>query len=367
MHLTNLSLLNFKNCVQVSVEFSSRVNCFLGNNGQGKTNLLDAIHYLSYTKSFFNSIDSQNILFNQPFLTIESSCSLDDELIHLHCAVKRGDKKVFRKNKKAYKKLSNHIGLMPVVMITPYDINLVLGGSDIRRKFIDVLISQFNKSYLDELIGYNKLLLQRNKLLKKWASSNLYQPDLIEVINFQLAEKGNFIHTNRKQFLLDFIPEFNRIYQKISNTNENVQLVYESTLNDNEFLKLLENNIDRDRALTHTSHGVHKDDLVFKIHDQPLKKFGSQGQQKSFLIALKLAKFQFIKNQKGVAPILMLDDIFDKLDNDRVSYLLDLINSQNLGQTFITDTDLKKVPSILNSMKIDFQAFEIKNGQTISL
>ena len=367
MHLSNLSLLNFKNCQEISIEFSERVNCFLGNNGQGKTNLLDAIHYLSYTKSFFNSIDSQNILFNQPFLTIESNCMVDDESVHLHCALKRGDKKIFRKNKKAYKRLSDHIGLLPVVMITPFDINLVLDGSEIRRKFIDVLISQFNKAYLDQLIGYNRLLLQRNKLLKKWAESNLFQPDLLEVINVQLVEKGNFIYSTRKQFLLDFIPEFNHFYEKISKSSEHVELHYESSLNGNTFSSLLQENLDKDRRLTYTSVGIHKDDLIFKIHDQPLKKFGSQGQQKSFLIALKLAKFQFIKNQKGFAPILLLDDIFDKLDNNRVSYLLDLIQSKELGQTFITDTDLEKVPAILASMKIDYKAFEINNGKTKQL
>jgi DNA replication and repair protein RecF len=367
MHLTNLSLLNFKNCQDLSFVFSNRVNCFLGKNGQGKTNILDAIHYMSYTKSFFNSIDSQNILFDAPFLAIQASCQLNEEIVELHCGMKRGDKKVFRKNKKAYKKLSEHIGFMPVVMITPYDINLVLDGSEVRRRFIDALISQFERPYLEHLIFYNRLLLQRNKLLKKWANSNSFQPDLLEVIDMQLVEKGNIIYKSRKTFLIDFIPTFNNYYQKLSNSKEKVELFYDSTLNNNDFASLLKDSIGKDRQITHTSVGIHRDDLLFKIHGQPLKKYGSQGQQKSFLIALKLAKFQFIKNQKDFPPILLLDDIFDKLDSERVSYLLDLIENEDLGQTFITDTDLEKVPNILNSMKIAFKAFEINNGFAVQL
>ncbi len=367
MYLTNLALLNFKNCQELSFDFSNRVNCFLGKNGQGKTNVLDAIHYLSYTKSFFNSIDSQNILFDAPFLAIQAKCILNDDVFHLHCGMKRGDKKIFRKNKKAYKKLSEHIGFMPAVMITPYDINLILDGSDIRRKFIDALISQFERSYLEELIFYNRLLLQRNKLLKKWSDTNSFQADLLEVIDLQLVEKGNNIYNRRKAFLNDFIPEFNNFYQKLSNSNEKVDLIYDSSLNDNDFATLLKESIHKDLKITHTSVGIHKDDLSFKIHGYPLKKYGSQGQQKSFLIALKLAKFHFIKNQKGFAPILLLDDIFDKLDNQRVSYLLKLIENEDLGQTFITDTDLEKIPSILKSMNVDFKAFELNDGLAVQL
>ena len=367
MHLTNLALLNFKNIQELKLDFSDKVNCFLGKNGQGKTNILDAIHYLSYTKSFFNAIDSQNILFGSPFFTLQTSCVIKEDSFDLHCGMKKGDKKVFRKNKKAYKKLSEHIGLMPVVMITPYDINLVLGGSDMRRKFVDVLISQFNKTYLEVLISYNKLLAQRNKLLKKWAETNSFQEDLLAVIDHQLVEKGNIIYNNRVSFLKDFIPEFNNFYKKISNSNEQVDLIYESSLHSEDFAAILEKNLSKDRSLTYTSVGIHKDDLVFKIHDYPLKKYGSQGQQKSFLIALKLAKFQFIKIQKGFAPILLLDDIFDKLDRERVNYLLDLLKNEVLGQTFITDTDLEKVPSILTNMNINFKAFEISEGNATSL
>jgi len=367
MHLSKLSLLNFKNCLEVSFNFSDRVNCFLGNNGQGKTNILDAIHYLSYTKSYFNSIDSQNISFNHPFFVIQGEFMLENELQDLYCGMKRGEKKIFRKNKKTYSRLADHIGFLSVVMITPYDSNLVLDGSDIRRKFIDALISQINREYLENLIFYNKILIQRNTLLKKWAENGVFQKDLLDIIDVQLIDKAKFIHSIRAQFLKSFIPEFNEYYKKIAQVDEHVELVYESSLNNEMMEDLLKTNLNKDRKLKYTSDGIHRDDLLFKINDFPLKKYGSQGQQKSFLIALKLAKFNFIREKKGFTPILLLDDIFDKLDHNRVNYIVDLIEKEKLGQTFITDTDIKKVPGILKAMKVDFKAFEIQQGSSKEL
>ena len=364
MHLAKLSLLNFKNCLEVSFDFSERVNCFLGNNGQGKTNILDAIHYLSYTKSYFNSIDSQNISFDHPFFVIQGEFNLDNENHQLYCGMKRGEKKTFRKNKKTYSRLADHIGLLPVVMITPYDSNLVLEGSEIRRKFMDALISQFDRDYLESLIFYNKILSQRNTLLKKWADNGIFHKDLLEIIDVQLIEKAKTIHETRSNFLKSFIPEFNEYYNKIAQVDEKVELVYESSLNHSLMKDILANNLEKDRRIKYTSDGIHRDDLLFKINDHPLKKYGSQGQQKSFLIALKLAKFNFIREKKGFTPILLLDDIFDKLDLNRVNYLVDLIEKEKLGQTFITDTDLDKVPGILNALKVDYKAFEINQGNS---
>lgn len=236
-------------------------------------------------------------------------------------------------------------------------------GSETRRKFLDRLISQFNKPYLDNLIGYNKLLSHRNATLKQMAENQSFNADLLAVIDFQLVEKGNFVHQERKQFLKEFIPVFNRFYSDISNQKEIVSLTYTSTLNDTSFEELLKNNIHKDRAITYTTKGVHRDDLEFKIMgDYALKKFASQGQQKSFLIALKLAQFEYIKQKKGFSPILLLDDVFDKLDESRVNYILQMIAQKKLGQTFITDTSLTKASEILTKLNVDFKSFKIEDG-----
>ncbi len=368
MNLSHLSLINFKNFDDISLDLNPSVNCFLGNNGEGKTNLLDAIYYLSYTKSYFNSIDSQNIKFGEPFFVNQGVFELKGELFNVYCGVKKGTKKQFKLNKKNYAKLAEHIGKFPVVLITPYDSNLILEGSELRRKFLDSLISQFDRGYLDDLIRYNKLLNNRNATLKQMAERGSFNPDLLEVIDFQLMEKGTRIYNTRKDFLDDFIPVFNQFYRDISNQSEQVDLNYSSALHHSSFEKLLSDNLERDRRLTYTSQGIHKDDLEFKIMgDYSLKKFASQGQQKSFLIALKLAQFEYIKQQKGFPPILLLDDIFDKLDDNRVSYILKLIANNNLGQTFITDTNLTKVPTILKDLGINFSAFEVKNNNHASI
>ena len=368
MHLNHLSLVNFKNCAESSFDFSNRVNCFLGNNGEGKTNLLDAIYYLSNCKSYFNSIDSQNVKFNEPFFVLQGRFELEDQkLEEIYCGVKIGQKKIVKKNKKQYKRLAEHVGLLPVVLITPYDSNLILDGSDIRRKFMDIIISQFDRAYLESLIHYNKLLAQRNALLKQFAESGNFQKDALDIWDFQLVEKGEIIHQKRKDFLEEFIPVFNHFYEDISNKSEEVGLNYSSLLNEDEFALLLENNIVKDRKSTYTSVGIHKDDLEFTIAGYPLKKFGSQGQQKSFLIALKLSKFNYIKSKKGFSPILLLDDIFDKLDETRVNFLLGLISKGELGQTFITDTSLAKVPTILKKLNVNFKSFKITAGEAINI
>ena len=361
MHLNSLSLVNFKNISQVEMALSERVNCFIGDNGQGKTNILDAIYHLGYTKSFFNSIDSQNIKFDESFYVIQGKVENGDDEFALYCALKRADKKVFKKNKKVYKKLADHIGLFPVVMITPYDINLVLEGSETRRRFLDALIAQFDKNYLQVLLQYNKLLKQRNALLK--IQNKSISNELMEVYELQMEDKAHFIYDRRSIFVKDFIPIFNDFYSDISSNKENVGLNYISALQEASMKEIFRKNRERDNVLSYTSSGVHRDDLSFTIENNALKKFGSQGQQKTFLIALKLAMFEYIKMKKNITPILLLDDIFDKLDDHRVGYILKLIEKNNLGQTFITDTSPNKIPDILKDLNVEHKSFIINQGK----
>ena len=363
MYLSNLSLLNFKNISQADLELSNRVNCFLGDNGQGKTNLLDAIYHLSYTKSFFNSIDSQNVMFDESLYVIQGVVKNEQEEYKLYCGLKKGDKKIFKKNKKIYKKLADHIGFFPVVMITPYDINLILEGGETRRRFFDALIAQFDKNYLFELLHYNKLLKQRNAFLK----TNTNSVDLLEVYDDQMIEKAQSIHESRKKFIDEFKPIFNKFYKDISSNKEGVGLNYQSALHENTMKELFINNRTKDQLIGHTSSGIHRDDFLFSIKNNPLKKFGSQGQQKTYLIALKLAKFEYIKLKKNINPVLLLDDIFDKLDDHRVGYILNLIEKNNLGQTFITDTSKEKIPQILSNLNIESNLFWIDNGNSSKL
>ena len=315
-------------------------------------------YHLSYTKSYFNSIDSQNIMFDESFYVIQGLVSDDSEESGLYCALKKGDKKVFRKNKKVYKRLADHIGVFPVVMITPYDINLILDGSEIRRRFLDSLISQFDKSYLMELLHYNKLLKQRNALLKSKKNAD----DLMQIYELQMAEKAQFIHAKRNSFVVDFVPIFNKYYSDISSNREQVSLEYQSSLHDHSMEDLFKLNREKDKILSYTSAGIHRDDLNFSITNCSLKKFGSQGQQKTILIALKLAKFQYIRLKKKINPVLLLDDVFDKLDDHRVGYILKLIEEDKLGQTFITDTSPTKIPGILKDLNVDHKFFQISNG-----
>lgn len=363
MYLKNLSLINFKNVPEADFEFSSDVNCFLGLNGEGKTNILDGIHYLSLTKSYFNHRDNQNIKFDEPFFVIQGVFEKDKEEVNIYCGMKAGEKKAFKKNKKNYTKLAEHVGLLPVVMISPNDTALILEGSEVRRKFIDSIISQFDKEYLSKLMNYNKVFQQRNALLKQFAERGIYQEDMLEVMDMQIAPLGDWIHQRRKDFLDEFIPVFNQFYRDLSNGKEAVSLVYDSQLNQGNLEELLQSNRHKDRSAQYTTQGIHKDDLEFTIKEHPLKKYGSQGQQKSYLIALKLATHAYTKEKKGFAPILLLDDIFDKLDDKRIDYLLGMIKEGKLGQTFITDTNTEKVPSILERLGIDFRAFEIAEGQ----
>jgi DNA replication and repair protein RecF len=359
MYLQKLSLVNFKNLESQSFDFQQKINCFVGNNGVGKTNILDAIYYLSFAKSYFNSIAGQNIRHGEAFFMIEGDYILNDRTEKIVCSLKKGQKKVLKRNGKNYEKFSEHIGQLPLVIISPADRDLVTEGSDTRRKFIDGVISQQNKNYLKDILSYNKVLTQRNALLKYFAANRTFDALNLAVYNEQLSEYGARIYKVRKAFLENFIPIFNEKYQIISGDKESVNLVYKSQLNDFSIKELLQKSLEKDKILQYTSSGIHKDDLSFEIGEYPIKKFGSQGQQKSYLIALKFAQFEFIKQQTNVLPILLLDDIFDKLDESRVLQIINLVDNDEFGQIFITDTHSERTENIVKQSNKPYQIFKL--------
>ena len=356
MILKSITLTNYKSFSAKTVDFDPKINCFIGPNGIGKSNVLDAIYHLSFGKSYFNPISSQNIKHGEDFFAIKGSYKNESKEEVVIINFKKNDKKVIKRNNKKYEKFSDHIGFIPLVIISPSDRNLIAEGSDIRRKFIDSVISQSDKKYLENLINYNKILTQRNSLLKLIFKNKNFDKQTIQVYDSQLESIGEKIHLKRKMFLNDFIPVFKDKYKSISNNNEDVDIRYKTDLEFDKLSVLLQENIEKDMFLQYTSKGVHKDDLVFNINDYSVKKFGSQGQQKSLLIALKLAQFDFLKSQNKNNPILLLDDIFDKLDKNRVKQIINLVSADDFGQIFISDTDeertLESIKEINNSNKI---------------
>jgi DNA replication and repair protein RecF len=362
MYLQRLSVINFKNYTEAELAFADGVNVFVGNNGAGKTNLLDAIHYLSLCKSYFNPIDSQQIKQAADFFIITGSFEKNGHADNVACSVKRNQKKQFKRNKKDYQRLADHIGQFPLVMVSPYDISIIIEGSEERRKFIDNVISQTDNAYLDELINYNKVLMNRNALLKQIADTGRYDAGLFEVLDEQLTASGARVFEKRKAFMELFTPIFNQHYSYLSGDAEYVELVYDSQLLSDSFKGLLKKNSERDRVMERTLAGIHKDELVFSIHGMPMKKFGSQGQQKSFLIALKLAQYTYLYREKGFKPLLLLDDIFDKLDDLRVTRLMQMISNHDFGQVFITDTDINRVENIFNKIGVPITLFKVEEG-----
>ena len=362
MYIEDISIVNFKNLKDVNLEFSQKLNCFIGKNGSGKTNMLDAIYYLSFCKSFSNSIDLLNVNHEENFFMLNGNYKRMEASEAISCGLKRGHKKQFKRNSKIYKKLLEHIGLLPLVMITPSDVDLISGGSDERRKFIDGVISQYNQQYLIDLIKYNRALLQRNNLLKQFAAEHFYDSDLLEIWDLQLIEYGSRIHEERKVFIEKLIPVFQRYYSFISQDNEKVGLVHQSALYDEGLSDLLKNSLQKDKAIQFTTQGIHKDDLVFYIGEYPIKKLGSQGQMKTYLVALKLAQFDFVKEISGLKPILLLDDIFDKLDEFRVEQIVKVVAGEQFGQIFITDTNRSHLDAIITKMDTDFSIFNVDSG-----
>jgi DNA replication and repair protein RecF len=362
MFLSRLSVLNFKNHEDSSLDLSHNINCFVGDNGSGKTNLLDAIHYLSFTKSYFNSQDALNIKHEQPFLSIEGRFEKDGKEEVVHCGVKSGAKKVVKRNKKNYDRLADHIGLFPLVMVSPTDTNLILEGSESRRKYMDSVISQFDRAYLEQLIQYNKLIVQRNAVLKEMAKGSRFDTSTLDLYDEQVAPLSKKIFDRRKSFLEELLPVFNAYYRNISSNDEQINIEYKSQLLEGDMADLLRQHRERDRFLQFTSVGVHKDDLLFQLNGYSIKKMGSQGQQKTFLLALKLAQFDFMKVALGYKPMLLLDDIFDKLDDKRVEQLMTLVDQHHFGQIFITDTHPERSVHIFNKIKADFKVFQVTNG-----
>ncbi len=359
MHLKRLSLINYKNFSEIEFDFDAKINCFVGKNGIGKTNILDAIHHLALGKSYFNPLSIQNIRHGEDFFVIDGTFEKQNRTENIVCSLKKGQKKVLKRNGKIYDKFSEHIGFIPMVIISPSDTDLITEGSETRRKFIDGVISQLDSNYLQKIIQYQKTVSQRNALLKYFALNHVFETETLSIYNSQLDELGNDIFEKRKKFLEEFCPIFNNYHRIITNAAENVQLVYQSDLFSDNLISLLEQNINKDRALQYTSVGVHKDDLSFEIENYPIKKFGSQGQQKSFLIALKLAQFEFVKKQSGEKPILLFDDIFDKLDETRVAKIVEMVNNNEFGQLFISDTHPERTEKIVKSTHQSYKMFNL--------
>ena len=365
--LQKLSLYQFKNYDECSLELSERVTCFLGNNGSGKTNLLDAIYYLSTCKSYFNAIDSQNIQFDADQFAITGEFYRHGNSEQIICSVRRNQRKIFKRNFKEYDRLSEHIGLLPCVMVTPYDIELIWDGSEVRRKFLDSTLAQLSRTYLDDLIAYNHALLQRNTVLKTYAKQAHFPDDFLEIWDAQLIERATQIHDARSSFLQKFSGVFQRVYREISGGNEEVSFQFDSELNQTDMQQLLKNNARRDRQLERTSSGIHRDDIDFLMEGNPLKKFASQGQQKSFLFALKFAQYLFMRESAGVSPILLLDDFFDKIDESRVANIIGWLARNEIGQLFITDTSIERLPALLKKTGLDFRAWRTEQGKLESL
>jgi len=359
MIIKTLSLLNFKNHSEKKFEFSPQINCFVGNNGAGKTNILDALHYLSVGKSFLGNTDVNNIKNEEVFFTIDAEIQNDDSEDTIRILQPKEAKKIIKKNDKSYDRIADHIGYLPSVMISPYDSNLISDAGESRRKFLDSMISQTSSGYLFDLIQYQKTIQQRNALLKYFAKNRVWDQDSLEIYDDPITKSGTKIFEKRKDFVEQLNPIVQNFYQTISGGKETVSVVYESHLFENSFDTLLKDHIERDRMLTYTSKGIHKDDLLFEMNSVLIKKIGSQGQQKSFLISLKLAQMSLIKELTGKTPILLLDDIFDKLDDIRVAQLIELVNQENFGQIFITDTHRERTESVVKKINEESIIFEV--------
>ena len=359
LFLKKISIINYKNILDKEYELDPKINCFVGDNGVGKTNILDAVYHLSMGKSYFNVKNDQLINRGKDYMLVDGVFELNNKNESIVFSLKIGEKKVLKRNGKPYKKFSNHIGLIPVVLISPYDNDLINEGSSERRKFIDSIISQNDKEYLINLIAYTRVIQNRNKLLKQYNRSVDFDLDTIKVYDDQIYKLSEPIFKARDKFIKEFTPLVLEKYKHISNDKEKISIEYKSDLINNNIENLIKDSFQKDVILQYTSVGLHKDDFVFNIDENRIKRFGSQGQQKSFLIALKLAQFDYLKNETGNSPILLMDDVFDKLDLMRVKRIVEIVNSTNFGQLFLSDTDKERIEKVLSSLNLSSKIFEV--------
>tara|TARA_B100000945_G_scaffold98386_1_gene77052 strand:- start:301 stop:1389 length:1089 start_codon:yes stop_codon:yes gene_type:complete len=357
--LKKISIINYKNILDKEYELNPKINCFVGDNGVGKTNILDAVYHLSMGKSYFNVKNDQLINRGKDYMLVDGVFKLNNKNESIIFSLKIGEKKVLKRNGKPYKKFSNHIGLIPVVLISPYDNDLINEGSSERRKFIDSIISQNDKEYLINLIAYTRVIQNRNKLLKQYNKSVDFDLDTIRVYDDQIYKLSDPIFKARDKFIKEFTPLVLEKYKNISDDKEKISIEYKSDLINNNIENLIKDSFQKDVIIQYTSVGLHKDDFIFNIDENRIKRFGSQGQQKSFLIALKLAQFDYLKNKTGNSPILIMDDIFDKLDLMRVKRIVEIVNSTNFGQLFLSDTDKERIEKVLSSLNLSSKIFEV--------
>lgn len=362
MILNKISIINFKNIKEATLELSPKMNCFIGHNGEGKTNFLDAVYYLSFCHSSFNPIDSQIITHDKDFFVIDGVYDTENgDTTDIYCGMKRGTKKHFKRDKKEYKRLAQHIGLIPLIFVSPYDTSLIAGGSEERRRLMDVVISQYDHNYLEALTNYNKALQQRNSLLKM---ENEPDAMLLDIWEREMARHGTAIYNARESFVNQLIPVFQNIYNHISDNHESVSLRYVSHAQRGDLLDVIQRDRFRDRAVGYSLHGVHRDDLEMLLDGYQMKREGSQGQNKTFVLALKLAQFDFLKRTaSNTTPMLLLDDIFDKLDAHRVEQIVQLVSGSDFGQIFITDTNRDHLDQILKNVSFDYKLFNVSNGE----
>ena len=360
MYLEQLSLTDFKNIASATLRFSPHINCIIGNNGEGKTNLLYGIYYLSMTKSYFGGSDLSNIRHGQPFFLLQGHFQHEETASQVYCGVLRDEGKVVKHNGKACQRLTDHIGQFPLVMISPTDQALINESGEERRKYLNGLLSQFDKEYLTTLLRYNHILLQRNKLLK--TPLNTGAMDVLLTLNEQLGQYGQLIYERRKQLIENLQPYFQKIYTRLSKEKEEVSLGYRSDLDKGLLADLLQQHLERDKALQHTSTGIHRDDLEMLLDGYPLRRTGSQGQQKTYLLALKLAQFDLLYQRKGFHPLLLLDDIFDKLDAGRIHELISLVAHESFGQIFFTDSNKVRLHSMVRELTGNYATFTAEGG-----
>ncbi|MDR1742984.1 MAG: DNA replication and repair protein RecF [Dysgonamonadaceae bacterium] len=363
MFLKQLSIINYKNLAQVELDLSPKINCFIGNNGMGKTNLLDAVYYLSFCKSYTNPIDSQIIRHDADVCMLQGKYEFPESGVteEIYCGIRRRQKKHFKRNKKEYERLSDHVGLLPLVMISPADNELITGQSEERRRFMDIAISQFDKEYLHSLVRYAKALQQRNALLKN--EEQHIDETLMELWEDQMVEEGQLIHEKRSAFIADFTPIFGRFYAQISRSNEKVSFDYVSQLSEGDFREKLIRTRQRDVLIGHSTTGVHRDELEMLLDGFPIKKVGSQGQNKTYFVSLKLAQFHFLLKTGKTTPILLLDDIFDRLDANRVEEIVKLISGDEFGQIFISDTNRESIDGILTRTHNNHHIYSVTDGE----